>query len=289
VDKTVNVRMFEVEAREGAMPFSQALGQIAARPLAAREREIEPDIVIRLERLTDQRGVIVGEMVRRQTANLPPKALEGQPLERLGVSSIGHTTAFIYDIRLSILALQIARNGITSFRMGLYAETLLGGAGYSILPVPNVEVWNKLRHGAVRAVTVRVAAPNDLEAADAEARSVRGGMMELKDALGSAHVEVTLSMGRRDANINRQRALSMFRWLHREREEERGGVSRLAADVIPADGEEVETLNLIHGQMGDNQRLNLPDDDPDGSFRMRSDYIQDILRAHRAELERRYG
>ena len=26
MDKTVNVRMFEVEAREGAMPFSQAFG-----------------------------------------------------------------------------------------------------------------------------------------------------------------------------------------------------------------------------------------------------------------------
>jgi hypothetical protein len=74
MDKTVNVRMFEVEAREGAMPFSQALGQIATRPLAAREREIEPDIVIRLERLAQHRGVLLGEMVRRQTANLPWRA-----------------------------------------------------------------------------------------------------------------------------------------------------------------------------------------------------------------------
>jgi hypothetical protein len=96
-------------------------------------------------------------------------------------------------------------------------------------------------------------------------------------------------MGRRDANINRQRALRMFNWLHREREEERGGVSHLSADVIPADGEEVETLNLIRGQMGDKRRLDLPDDDPGGSYRMRSDYIQEVLRANRAELERRYG
>jgi hypothetical protein len=32
-----------------------------------------------------------------------------------------------------------------------------------------------------------------------------------------------------------------------------------------ADGEDVETLNLAHGQMGDKRRLDLPDDDPNPS------------------------
>jgi hypothetical protein len=42
--------------------------------------------------------------------------------------------------------------------------------------------------------------------------------------------------------------------------EGRGGACGLHAD-----GEDVETLNLAHGQMGDKRRLDLPDDDPNPS------------------------
>jgi len=140
MDRIVNVRMFSVEAKEdGGMAFSQALRHIAdLQPLARREHETEPDVIIRLEDLNPTGRIWFGEMVRVQEVNLPPKALRGQRRERLGIRSIGHTSVFAFDTRLSVLALQLSRNGITAARKVpcLNPDTAAIGLCQGCLPIP---------------------------------------------------------------------------------------------------------------------------------------------------------
>lgn len=291
MDRVVNVRMFSVEEKEdGGMPFSAALQRIAGLvPLGRREHEAEEDVVIRLEDLDATGRYWSGEMIRVQAGNLPPKALRGRRRERLGVPSIGHTSAFVYDTHLSILALQLSRNGITAVRMGLYAEALAGGGGYNILPVPDKETWNVLRRGGIRGISFRIATPSELAAIDDETRGIRRGLIAMKDSLQPTRLELTMSMGRDEVNMDRGKAVSFFGWLMRERQARRGGVTRMMAKVVPQDGEDAEVLNLLSGHMGDKDSVDLPDDDPDTSYQRRSAYILRVLRANRAALEEMYG
>jgi hypothetical protein len=290
MDRLINVRLFSVELKDGAgLSFSSALQRAITRTIQEREEELEPDVVIRLERLTSQHGLFCGEFVRLQANNLPPKALRGKPIESLGVASIGHTTAFAFDPKLSVLALQLARNGITATRIALYAEALAIGTSYDILPVPNEEIWEKLKKGGVRGVEFRVSSPNELRSIDTQTQSVKRGIAAMKESLQATQIEVTMTMARGEANMNRKKAVALFGWLQRERQEERGGVSKLKARINSEDSEATETLNLIGGHMGDKELLELPNDDPNASYRLRRDYINLVLEKNRKVLEAMYG
>jgi len=291
MDRIVNVRMFSVEAKEdGGMAFSQALRHIAdLQPLARREHETEPDVIIRLEDLNPTGRIWFGEMVRVQEVNLPPKALRGQRRERLGIRSIGHTSVFAFDTRLSVLALQLSRNGITAARMGLYAESLAGGDGYNVLPVPDKATWSILRQGGVRSIGFSLATPSELAAIDDETRGVRRGMIAMKESMQPTRLELTMSMGRGEIDMDRSRAVSLLQWLFRERQAHRGRITRMRAKVIPRDEEDAMALDLLNGHMGEKEWVDLPEDDPDASYQKRKDYIFSVLRENRAALEDMYG
>jgi hypothetical protein len=289
MDRLVNVRFFRVEGlRNDAPSFSAALSRIAAMPLPDREVEIAEEVIIRLERLIPADGLLSGELIRRQIANLPPHAPAGLPLARLGVDSLGHSSAFAYDPQLSVIALQMARNGVTSTRAGMYARRLVGGPGYDVLPIPTQEMWQKLQHGRIRAVRIRVAAPETLQAADANTGNVSQGLRLLKDALGTASVEAVLSAAR-GHDIPRHNVLSLLRWLQAQREEGRGDVRRLSASVVPPGGSEPELLNLLGGQVGRSMVLDLPDDDPDINYGIRETFLKQVFDEHRAELAEIFG
>jgi hypothetical protein len=204
------------------MGLSAVLRQIAGLGLLEREAEIEDGITVRLESADFPTNKARGEIIRRQMSNLPPKALSGQRLERLGVEAIGHSTAFLYCRRLSILAFEQARNGITSTRFGLYIAHFAGGVGYDILPAPTQEMWETLRAGRLRAIRVRCAAPQSLEAADAEAEAVKSGLVSLQGVLDTHYIDATLGMKRGDPDIQRNTALRWFNWFRRERENRAG-------------------------------------------------------------------
>jgi hypothetical protein len=76
MDRYVTVRFFRVDARRGSIPFSAALKQISQLALLEREVEIDEEIIVRLERFAPLGSPTRGELIRRQTSNLPPKALE---------------------------------------------------------------------------------------------------------------------------------------------------------------------------------------------------------------------
>lgn len=290
MDKAINVRLFSVETKEaGGLSFSTALQNIGTLGLELRERQIEEDIIVRLERLERVTRVLAGEFVRLQTTNLPPKVARGQPLESLGVRAIGHSAAFAYDMDLSVMALQMSRNGITPSRIGLYSQELASGPGFDILPVPNGEVLAAVRRGGVRGLMFRVAMPNELRAIDNETQSVRRGMIEMKRSLQPARIEIGMTMKRGDVDMDRRRTLAFIGWLQRERQERRGEVSKIAARIAPDEGEAAETLNLLGGQLGDRRTIDLPEDDPQTSYRLRSAYVLQVLRDSRRTLEGMYG
>ena len=79
-----------------------------------------------------------------------------------------------------------------------------------------------------------------------------------------------------------------FSWLRRERDNDRGGISNVYVDIIPEGETQTTHLNLLKGQFGGQRRLNLPEDDPDSSYKIRESFLSEVFHQNRPELEERY-
>ena len=135
---------------------------------------------------------------------------------------------------------------------------------------------------------MRCAAPETLEAADAESDAVRGGLIALQRTTQTHYVEARLGMRRGNPDIQRDRVMRWFSWLRRERDNGHGKISNVYVDIIPEGETQTEHLNLLKGQIGGRRRLDLPEDDPAASYRIRESFLAEVFDQNRAELEDRY-
>jgi hypothetical protein len=95
-------------------------------------------------------------------------------------------------------------------------------------------------------------------------------------------------MKRGDPDIQRDRVLHWFSWFRREHENGRGGISNVYVDIIPEGETQTAHLNLLRGQIGGQRRLNLPEDDPEASYKIRENFLAEVFGTHKSELEERY-
>lgn len=291
MDRMVNVRFYSVENVDGdATPFADCLHQIADRQLPDRESEVEPEIVIRLERHDiDGPNIVKGELVRIQSENLPPKAVRGEPVTRLGVPSIGHTAAFRYDTARSILAMETGRSGLTPYRLGMYVAELAGVPGYGVWPVITENAWQKLEDSRVRKMMVKVASPDRLAPVAAEHQMVKSALTQMKNAAHTTYVEAVFGMGHVTDDISNRRARSWFRWLLGERDNDNGaGVSKVNAEIRVDGADQNELLRFIDCHLGEKRKIDLPNDDPDVSYARRDAYIQAVMAQFRDEINAQF-
>lgn len=290
MDRTVRINFYQITRKpREETPFGDALSAVLRRDLLAREYEVEPEIMFRMERARRYQGLILGEMVRRQTENLPPQAPAGQHLQPLNVDSIGHTAVFAYDPGLGVLALQMARNGVTAIRLAMYVAGLLDLNGYYTLPIPSQEAWQRLRTGRIRGFRIQVATPDNLEVVDNAQTTIRQGLVNMKRATETTYVEATFGMLRGDPDIPVRRTLPFLQWILREKEADRGGVRKLSARVIDPENGGAEWLNLLGYHMGNVTTLDLPSDNTDRNYQLRESYIRRVFDANRGHLDEMYG
>lgn len=284
MDKKISVRFFLVENKKNDKnKFSKALETIYAQQLQLRETDVDA-VRLRLERLERKGHLFSGEFVRIQSENLPPKAISGKPVEKLGVRSIGHSSVFIYDEDRSVLAMQIGQNGITAGRIDLYIQDQLAVAGFGIWPMLSEQVWNKLANNRIRKMSVRAAMPENLAPVASEHTSAANAMRQMKAATHSSYVEFTVGMARGEEDIPFARARRWLKWFMKERDEGGASVTRVAAGIYNAETNESEMLSLIKAHMGDKKVLDLPDDDPDIAYTKKIQYVRSVYRAHIDEI-----
>lgn len=95
MDRNVTVRFYEIHRNSPNSPtMEDALRSLGALPKRDRENEIDDGVTLRLEHLEEEHGLIIGDITRVQSRNLPGHVVE-EDVNRLPVDRIGHSTAFI--------------------------------------------------------------------------------------------------------------------------------------------------------------------------------------------------
>jgi hypothetical protein len=110
MDSRVIVRFYSVAPLDSAHPSFEAslrkLIGLGENP----SRDLGDDVVIQASHLKDDGHRISGDLVRIQSTNLPSQSLPGKEPTKLNLfrgASLGHHTAFMYDVSARILAYQI--------------------------------------------------------------------------------------------------------------------------------------------------------------------------------------
>lgn len=110
MDNLVTGKFFIVRPEDNHAPnFLELLRGIRGRDLTDREVDINPGvdnpIIVRLERLDDEdNGFVTGELIRKQTENIPPEANNNglEPIELSEGGGLAYSSAFVSTRQLHL-------------------------------------------------------------------------------------------------------------------------------------------------------------------------------------------
>jgi hypothetical protein len=288
LDKSISIRFYRVTgAGHHDVPFLQRLAQINAIPRGQRVHQIS-DLDFWMDQIVINGTTATGMLGRRQSNHLPPRAMPDGSLLPLGIPSIGHTAIWQYESNISVMAIEVMRNGVGMQKLFSYIRGMCDCRGYTSLPVLDDTALDAAENGRIRELAVRMATPRNLETVAADQRNVKSGMIELMGSRISTQIEVKFSVSAGAPDIQPSRFRGIVDWIRGEREADRGSISKLQARVVDDDGT-VNVLDLLDSHLGTRQDLDLPDDDPVRSSAIRLNNIAHVFNAHRSVLQKQFG
>lgn len=282
MDRDVTVRFYEIASEEGVVTIDEALRALDALPKPDREYEVGDHVILRLEHLQELDGLLIGDITRVQTANLPGHVVDDD-LDRLPVDRIGHSCAFLYDPATRCMAFQFdMRTGIG--RMCRYLNHGAEGSRYGYLPYLKGDTLDRFRGQTPRRLRLKVARIRDFTGLgnrkdDFEEQLERFGL--LYDA---PKVEIVLSTSGEGNSLDRARVWNTIRrWLGFR--EIIGSIKNIEVETLEADS----SFNFIKDLLCEGSTLQLPDNEPLASRDIRQRYVRDCYEQHRAYITRIAG
>lgn len=239
---SVTVKFFKVDRREATgLNFSDALRKVdEIMPLAKRERDVGTETIpaiVRLERFSETGPYIEGELIRRQSDDLPPEATDNG-LVALDVSSLGMRVAFRYNTQLGVLAMQANNLAVSHRRFAAYLTAINSNATFDLEPVPTADAWQRFREGVPRKLIAKIAAPESLGAIEGAAGSVAGSVQQLADTYNKgAIITLEVSMGRRHGSLLREAVKSTVEKFQELRGKNKGDIRELRVGLSTDEGE----------------------------------------------------
>lgn len=287
MDRSVTVRYFRIEVAHGARTFSQAVD--AAFGLGAsphlRERTVRTVARVRLETRTRRRNLLLGEVVRVQTENIPPEAQQGG-LVPLAIGGLGHSVAFCFDEQSSVIAVQFDPRGVSLGLMLDYLAVVSPGAGFIYKPIVNDDAWERYNRGEPRTLTLSIAAPQQIERLDGIPGSVLSVSKRLAEITQAPIVTVQVAMGHSKGSLFKDAVDQIIQRFSSEGEE--SGVRDLSvrskADGLPAD-----EIDFLRDLARDQETLELSSDDHDTNLQTRWSFIERSFAPRLDTLREMYG
>lgn len=290
MDRSITVRYFRLDvARQGQPSFSEAVNTAIALGHSPHERQrvIAPGVTIRLERKRVSRGVILGEVVRVQTENIPPEA-QANGLVPLGIGGLGHSVAFAYDEQSQVIAIQFDPRGVSLGRFLDYLNVVMDeSASFSYQTIVNNNAWERYNRGQPRSISISIAAPQNLENIEGPADAVISATKRLAEMSAAPVVTIEMSMG------NVQRASLAKRFIDQVVQEFTQGDSADQVRSLSVKTKEgdlpPDTIDFIHDFARDQETLDLRSDNHEENYNVRSSYIVRSLNDRIIDLRAMYA
>lgn len=276
----LTIRFYSVEKlNPNGLSLKRALEQLDALEFPARERQLMAGLTVRLERYADDAGELAGEFTRVRTTNFPFEVRPDGAARLPTNGPIGDGVVFRFRPADHTLAIQYDTRIVSPGRAMDYLMQFDNRGAFKITPKMDEENWRKFRESPVRKLKIGIASPDHLGNIEDEGAAVARSFQELSEAYGAPVITIEMGMGNRlgalgDATKGLARAMAdLFR----------GGeadLRSLRAKVKPNEDMPAEDINLIDEIISDKFELELPQNDPDRSYAVRSEFLKNRLRQH---------
>ena len=275
MDRWVAVRFFRVSrASESHPTFADVLETIGnINDMDLREKKLAPGVDVRLE-VFDKEGqdVIMGEMTRLQSTNMPSHIRGSERLALTDIDRLGHSIVFRYDRRTSILCFQYARHVLPPFRFFQYLQAHNPNAQYHLESVIREDMWERFESKNARTLEIAIADPASLDAVACSGNAVISSMKTMAEAYAVPRITVSLSMGYEKGHLgDAAKALvsSLLGW----RESGAADIRKLKARASD-DAGEGEYINLLAEVLERKEELRLHNTDPDVNYQIKQQYLK---------------
>ena len=269
MDSRITIKFFRISNENGIGPaFEDVLLNIiqAAPTPKERKKEINPEVVIRLERLNDDKVYLSGEVVRKQIANIPQEANDDglTPLKLTDGAGLGHSIAFCYHKGLRVVAIQFDRRAVSVARFLKYITICNDGAYYKAYPLVRDDAWERYNKGTLRKFEFKIASPSALDEIEGSVGSVAESSRRLTEVFEAPVIRFEVSMGRRKGSLARQAVEHVIKFFT-------SGDGRLQdvqtmKAVTKGDDGEIANVNFIEDDLILSEAFNLPQTDPDKHY-----------------------
>lgn len=287
---SVTVKFFKIQKiHESAPDLEVALQNAYESGNKASERE--KDVLghtLRLERLEKDNTFFDGEVVRKQTGDIPPEANDAG-LQKLSVSKgggIGHCIAFRYSNALQALAIQFDNRAVSVNRLLAYLKTFDQTYDYRAEAMIRRDGWEKYNRGMPTKLTLTLAQPENLQYVEGEVGAVIESARTLSEKCCAPVITVEVKMGRRKGFLEKSVIDSVVQFFSIGQGATED-VQTLSATSVNEDG--AESINFINYLLKESRDVELPEGDPDKHYEKRRTWIKSCYNTHLNYIKEVYG
>lgn len=292
MDNLVTAKYFQVSGEQNTPDIIDVFSNLNASELKDREKDINPGeqypIIVRLERLEGEKdGFVVGELIRKQTQNLPPEASDDglQPITLSEGGGLAYPSAFVYHPETKVILIQSNPIAVSYSRLAHYLMAHDVTANFRFDPVPNIESWQRFNSGLPRKFTIRIASPEQVDGLPETADTVAGSAANIAEATRGAYVTIEVSMGTRRGSLAKESISRIIRYFSGSSDVD---VRSLSASV-KSDGSGTDVIDFLKEFLFFKDVFDLPDKDAVRNYEIRRDALRTNFRSRLAYIRSVYG
>ena len=267
MDRRISAKYFTIVEGDIGPSLEDALGRIQEIDRRAdRERRLADDVVLRLEHLETRGGLIIGDLTRIQSENLPGFP-DDEMVNPLRDDKLGHGFGFTYNPETRTMCLQ----NLQSAQVGKviqYFSAFNNDSVYSQLPILNQAMIDMLEDKTIVKLDISIAHV--------------GRFIEAANNNDSVAVRMA-----RAASTTETKSLSFVMTAHPGDELDRAMVRRVAQEsylasltnrsvkrVRVSTREDVQPLDFMGGHLSEGEVLDLPANEPAASRQIRLERLR---------------
>lgn len=280
MDRRVTAQFHAVYFAGGEIDLVEAVRRVEALDLPSRERTLGNGIKLRLEDASYENGMVLAELTRVQSENLPTEVTP-TGIGPLPLPEIGHASSLLYDPVSRVMVLHFAPF-MTASRVCEYLSAFSGSTVYAPYPVINQATLTQLRDETPTKIRIKVAHATQFSDDPNPHGSVRGNFASMARALNGHVIDVSISVGHSSEPLHKPSVLSTITSAL--------GWTDVDVKSIKVSTEESEIpYDFVRQLLKMPDELELFDRDPIRSRAVRYNHLRHAFETQRIYLRANYG